>query len=379
MWRAGSPRVALDFFQECAMTRRIVSSTMVILLLCTSSVFALQVSGASPLSNYQLRKDYEQYEKIRAEADVQKRADLFLEFLKDRPINRLLTDADYKDFVFSDYQSAIQAHQQNKDWAKAISLTEALLAALPSNEAIDDAEIPEGVEDFKKGLVELRQKLNNLLLTTYYTSENWPKAAEEAEKLYAAAPSIQSLQLLADIYLKMQNIDKYLEVAQKIIAESPIDQPLGFSTAYQVVKIHLQKNDIPAATELYTKIMDVYGDKLPENLTDAQWNPERAIAYTLMAQPAYTSKDYPKAIELFEKVLKADPSSGDAWYYIGMCKWQTEGQDSALEPFAKSVVLNKNTAARAQQYLEQIYKAKHSDSLDGIDEVLAKAKTDLGI
>jgi tetratricopeptide (TPR) repeat protein len=217
------------------------------------------------------------------------------------------------------------------------------------------------------------------ILNAYYLSGNWDKAAELQERLYAAAPSIQGLQLLADIYLRMENYDKYLENAKKIMAEFPITQPQGFDAAYTSLQIYRQKNDLPAVTDLYKKLMDVYGDKLPEGRTDAQWNPERAFAYTLFAQEPYANKDYPKALELFEKVVKVDPLNGDAYYYIGMCKWQTGGQDSAVEPFAKSVVLNKSLAARARQYLEQIYKAKNNDSLDGLDDILAKAKASLGI
>ena len=355
------------------MTRRFVSLTILILFLCGTNAFALQ-GGISPLSDYQYKRDYAQYEELQKETDAQKRADLLLGFLKEHPINRILF------YVVQDYQTAIAAQIEKKDWAKAISMAETMLATLPTDEAVTAAEIPVGVEEFmKQQLQPSRLAMQQIILQAYYSSENWSKAVETQEKLYAAAPSVQGLQLLADIYMRMQNIDKYMEIANKIMAENPIDQPLGFATAYQVVKIHIQKQDMAAATELYTKLMDVYGDKLPPNVTEAQWNPERALAYTLMAQPVYTNKDYPKAIELFEKVLKADPANGDAWYYIGMSKWQTEGQDSALEPFAKSVVLNKSTAARARQYLEQIYKAKNSDSLDGIDDVLAKAKSDLGI
>jgi len=36
-------------------------------------------------------------------------------------------------------------------------------------------------------------------------------------------------------------------------------------------------------------------------------------------------------------------------------------------------------AKKAQEYLEQLYKARHNDTLDGLDQVLAKAKSELGI
>jgi hypothetical protein len=62
-----------------------------------------------------------------------------------------------------------------------------------------------------------------------------------------------------------------------------------------------------------------------------------------------------------------------------MCKWQTKDPEGAIDSFAKCVVLNGQLAQRAKQYMEDLYKARHSNSLDGIDQVLAKAKSELGI
>jgi tetratricopeptide (TPR) repeat protein len=345
-----------------------------ILLFCGAISFAQE--RVSPLSDYQYtRRDLPRYEEIKKETDPQKLVGLLIEFMKDRPINRLLP------YILQDYQNVIAGHLGKQEWDRATTLIGDMQAVLPTDKAVEDEEIPVGVEEFMQQLRQARLVMQQLTLSTYYASGNWAKAAELQEQLHAAAPSLQGLQLLADIYEKMQNTDKYLETAQKIMAEVPISQPLGFSMAYQSAQVHLQKNNIPAATEMYKKLMDAYGDKLPEGLTDAQWNPQRAIAYTLLAQEPYTAKDYPKALELFERVVKADPSNGDAYYYIGLCKWQIEGQDGAIEPFARSVVLNKATAPRARQQLEQIYKAKNpeDESLGGLDEILAKAKASLGI
>jgi len=79
-------------------------------------------------------------------------------------------------------------------------------------------------------------------------------------------------------------------------------------------------------------------------------------------------------------VLQADPKNDVAYYYIAMSKWRSSDSAGAIEPFARCVVLNKPaTVQNAQKYLEQIYKGRNKDSLDGLDKVLAKAKADLGI
>ena len=360
------------------MTRRFVSLTIAILLLCGVSGFAQE--KISLLSDYYYKRDASRYEEMKKETDPQKLTGLLVEFLKERPINRLIP------YIASDYQNAIAGYLGKKEWDRAISLAEGLQTALPTEKAVDQAVadgditvVEKNVEEFKQQLRQARQTMQQAVLSAYYSSGNWAKAAEIQEQLYKAAPSIQGAQLLAEIYLQMQNYDKYLENAKKIMAEIPVTQPQGFNVAYQSVQVYLQKNDLPAATDIYKKLMDAYGNKPPEGVTDAQWNPERARAYTLLAQDPYTKKDYPKALEMFEKVVKADPKNGDAYYYIGLCKWQIDGQDSAVDPLAKSVVLNGASAARARQNLEQIHKANNNDSLDGLDEILAKAKSALGI
>jgi tetratricopeptide (TPR) repeat protein len=131
---------------------------------------------------------------------------------------------------------------------------------------------------------------------------------------------------------------------------------------------------------MLTKVMDVYGDKVPPNTQEAQWNATRAFAYGVLASGVYAKKDYAKAQELYEKVAKFDPKRDDAYYYIGMSKWQSKDPEGAIDAFAKCVVLNKPaTAPKAQKYLEDLYKARHNDTLDGLDQVLGKAKSDLGI
>jgi tetratricopeptide (TPR) repeat protein len=215
-------------------------------------------------------------------------------------------------------------------------------------------------------------------LAAYYGANNLPKAGETAEKLYAIAPDKSMIAILMDIYSKIPNYDKYLPYAEKVLAETPIDQG-GYSIALQMAQVYIQKQDVAAATAMFSKIMDIYGDKVPPNVPEAQWNATRAYAYGVIAQGVYAKKDYPKALELYQKVAQFDPKRDDAYYYIAMSKWQSKDPEGAMLPFAKCLVLNKTMAPKAKQFLEQIYKARNKDSLDGLDKILAQAKTELGI
>jgi tetratricopeptide (TPR) repeat protein len=344
-----------------------------IAILFLSGIYAFAVQGQiSPLSDYQYKRDFAQYETIKKEPDVQKRADLLLAFIKEHPISRILL------YATTDYMECVKPQIQQKDWAKAISMEEAIMALIPTEDSVKAANIPVGTEAFlKEQLTPTRKELLQSLTGLYYQSGNFPKAAENAEKAYALSQDKSMLQLLAVVYLKLQNFDKYLSYAQKVISEFPMDQ--SYSTAIQMAQVYIQKQDLNSAIDLLSKVMDVYGDKVPPGVQEAQWNATRAFAYGVIATGVYTKKDYPKAMELYDKVAKFDPKRDDAYYFIGMCKWQSKDQEGAIDSFAKAVVLNKTYAARAQQYLQDLYKAQHPDATGGLDQVLAKAKTELGI
>ena len=338
------------------------------------SVFAQE--KISPLSDYQYKKDFPQYDAIKKEPDAQKRADALLAFIKARQVSRTMR------YAAADYLACVKPLLDQKDWAKAIAMEETLLAALPTPDTVKAAGIPDGAvpgaADFiKDDLLPTQKTVLSSLAGLYIQSQNWPKAAEIAEKIYALAPDKTLLPQIADIYLKF-NVDKYLTYGQKILAEFSMEQSYG--TALQMAQVYIQKQDLAAAIDLLTKVMDVYGEKVPVNVPEQQWNATRAFAYGVIVSPVYQKKDYPKALELYEKVVKFDPKKDDVYYYIGMCKWQTKDQEGAIDAFAKAVVLNNKTLApRAKQYLEELYKAQHSGSLDGLDQILAKAKADLGI
>ena len=352
--------------------QKIAALAIAVLMLGGSASLFAQIS---PISDYQYKKDFPQYDAIKKEADAQKRADALLGFIKARPVSKILP------FAAADYLACVQPLLAQKDWTKAIAMEEALLAALPTPE-VAKAAIPEGVtpgfDDFmKEQLVPAQKSIYQALLTTYYQSQNLPKAAETAEKLYAISPDKGVLDLLASINLGMKNYDKYLEYAQKIMADTPMDQ--GYTVALQMAQVYIQKQNVAKATELLAKIMEVYGDKVPPNVPEAQWKATRAFAYGVIASGIYSAKDYAKAIELYGKVAANDPTREDAHYYIGMSRWQTKDPEGAIEAFSRCVVLNKTLAKKAQGYLEDLYKARHSGNLDGLDQVLAKAKADLGV
>ncbi len=154
----------------------------------------------------------------------------------------------------------------------------------------------------------------------------------------------------------------------------------AYQTAITMAQIYFQKQNAAKGMELLGKVIDAFPDKTPPGMKDDAWNAQRAFYWNQKAAEAYKQKDYTKAVELFEKVISFSPKGDDTpYYYIGMSKWNSKDPEGAIPYFAKAMVLNKSNAAKAKQYLEELYKARHNDSLDGLDQVVAKAKSDLGI
>jgi len=350
---------------------KFAGAMVIMTALCVS--FAGAQDKISPVSDYQYKKDYAQYETIKKETDPQKKADLLTAYMKERPISRMLT------YVVADYLECVKPHLLNKDWAKGIVMEEALLALLPTEKSVKDAAVPEpGAGEFLKNvLAPARKSLQTALMAAYFQNKNVPKAAEIGEAMYAASPDGEMAGTLAGIYFQMQNYDKYLHYGDKVLAAFPIDKSYG--VALQMAQVYLQKQDVNKAKEMYSKVLDAFGDKVPPGMQEPAWKATQAAAYGLTAASAYGQKDYPKTIELYEKVAKLDPKRDDAYYFIGMSKWNSKDPDGAIEAFAKAAVLGKTYAKRAQDYLDQLWKARHPDNPAGVEEVKNKAKAALGV
>jgi len=157
------------------MTRKLIGLTVAIFILSgIANILAQQ--KISPLSDYQYKKDFPQYDAIKKEADTQKRADALLAFIKAHPVSKILR------YAAADYLACIKPLLDQKDWAKAIAMEEALWAALPTADTVKAAGIPEeavpSAADFiKDDLLSTQKTVLSSLAGAYMQSQNWPKAA----------------------------------------------------------------------------------------------------------------------------------------------------------------------------------------------------------
>jgi tetratricopeptide (TPR) repeat protein len=303
-----------------------------------------------PDSDYMYRKDSAALDAIKArETDPQKRADALVAWVKDHPrATRAIA------YAAAFYDEIVRGVLKT-DLQRGLAMIQTFQTAAPSNTT-----------------------LTALQMSAYYQTKNWVRAAELGEKLYAATPSTGLANDLMGIYMQANNPEKYLFFAEKVLTDVGIEK--GYSVALQIANFHIQRKEMAKALPLLVQLMTAFGDKVPQGIQESNWNQTRAFAYGVMAGDTYSKKDFPKAIELYERVTRFAPKSEDAWYFIGMARWQTKDQKGAIEPLAKAYVIGgKVYSQKAKDNLEQLWKAEHNNSLDGLDAVIAKAKSDLGI
>ena len=359
-------------------TQRTICFITVILALLGTNAFALQEEKISTLSDYLYNKDLQKYKEIQAATDNQKKIDLATAFLKERPISRVLL------YVATEYMTAASKIAGNNS-NSLIKMGEALWNLVPTDQKInaEAKDIPVGLEEFKK---EQLQKTRILILEqiagAYYKTQNYAKAAEYVERIDAINPSAKTAQSLFDIYGKLGNEDKRISYGKKVLERASMKSPEGYGMALQLADIYLKKQDassVNAAIQLFTKVMDVYGNSVPPNVRASEWDKTRIFAYTLMAKDAYSKNDFAKAEKMFQTVLSFNDKLDEPYYYLGMCKWKEKDQPTAIVYFARCAVLNKDYAAKANKYLQDLYKATYPNDPDGLKDVIAKAKTALGI
>jgi tetratricopeptide (TPR) repeat protein len=351
---------------------RTTKAFLIILAICAGvSVWQVPVAGAMPPareeataapqaqkeeippdSDYMFRKYSAVIDDIKAkEQDPQRRADALLAWVKANPrATRAISYA-------AAFYGEVVSNTVKSDPQKALTMIQTFQAAAPNDKT-----------------------LTSLEMSAYYQSKNYAKAAEIGEKLYAEKPSTEMATTLYQLYAQANNPDKILAYGEKLMAEIPIDKSFGI--ALQLVNIYAQRKNTEKVLGLYTQLMHAYGDKVPAGVQESQWNAVRAGAYGMMAGDSYAKKDFPKAIDLYERVTRFAPKGEEActaWYYIGMAKWQGKDQKGAIEPFAKAFVLGKTLSPKAKDNMENLWKAEHNGALDGLDAVIAKAKSDLGI
>lgn len=304
--------------------------------------------GIPPESDYVYRQHYDQVQEILATPDVAAREQKLTAYM-----NKLHAQAKIRQYMESFFGQIVQDYEKAGQKDKANALNQKMLQWFPKSDAASAQQ-----------------------LKAAYDGKNWAKVIELGEPMRAKTPDDSAvLAMLAEAYRGTNNTAKVVEIAPKLI------QAIGAQKAiFYVVYLadHYRTNkDVANAGRYYDMALQAYPNNPPQGWQAAQWQGVKAAAHQLKATQAWTAQNFQGVIEAYSNLLKADPQNDAAYMFIGLSYWRLQQLDQAQDALAKAVVLNKSNSAKAREYLEQLYKPRNSDSLDGIDQVLAKAKSDL--
>ncbi len=205
--------------------------------------------------------------------------------------------------------------------------------------------------------------------------QDYARAIEIGEQLQATKPDQQTTVLLAQSYIATNNGPKAEEYSQKVLdAIGPKD---GFYFAYWLATYYTGQGNVSKAVPYYDMLLKAYPQGTPSGWQAAQWNTLKGNAYNTLARAAYDKENFAEAIQNYTESLSYAPKNDLTYLSMGLSYWKMQQLEPAMDAFAKAVVLGKDYAVKAREYLEQIYKPLNGDSLDGLDGVLAQASTAL--
>jgi len=278
-----------------------------------------------------------------------------------------------------------------------------------------------------------------MLIGAYARAQNWPKVIDTAERTAALPKADNRLKAFAYANAMVaaqqtNNFDKIVEYGDKVLAIEPNDLNAMVVLATTIPE-RLPQNDaakkaaLDKAGGLATKALDgvqkFFSQPKPANVPDAQWNQQKADLegqlHATLGLIALNRQEYPVAVTEFQSALKSTPKDGVSHYRLGLvfqaqaseaskalveainaenkakidraeqpvidelvAKRQgietdaREKRDKAIDELATAVAIGGVVMQPAREALERLYKVKNNDSLEGLDQLIAQKKTQLG-
>ena len=332
-------------------------------LLASASALAQQKQDAP---RPKTRAEFDAYTQLYNEKDMRRKAMLAGRFIADFPES---------DYLLGAYQLEIQAHDALGNHARVVSAGEKALQEFP-----------------------------------------------EAGK----APRIFMLQRMIRGYQQLNDPRKTIEAAARLLSVEPSHLPT-LLTLSMVLPRFLPEDETGRARQLdraleiarraQRRVEAIVSGPKPSTMTAAQWVRQKthlpARVHAALGLIHFNGKDYPSAIEEYEKSTALDRGEsvdfyrlGIAYYYQALAvsqelaewdqkenpdaaaKEEKEAQfaswrDKAITALAKVIVLKDDTPAQvvesARAQLEGLYKSRNNDSLDGLEAVIAEAARELGV
>jgi tetratricopeptide (TPR) repeat protein len=267
------------------------------------------------------------------------------------------------------------------------------------------------------------------VFNSYVGGNNLPKAMETADKLGTLVPNannnLKGFVFGSTMALAYQanNAAKTVEYGDKLLAIDPtnINALMFIPTAL----IGNLPQAAPAKEAALSKAQD-YSTKLlaqpkPMGVGDPDWNSIRAQAHFNVGFAQLSKNQLQEAITSFEESIKLNKKDDQAHYQLGiaysnqlpdlqkqvLAAYEKENaaksaradsiqidelaatrqaleedyrakRDLAIDSFARAVAIAGPVKDPARQQLDRLWKAKHDNSMDGLEAFIAAKKAELG-
>jgi tetratricopeptide (TPR) repeat protein len=269
------------------------------------------------------------YFKITQTQDTGQRAQLVEDFLKKYPESK---------YVPGLHQAATSLYQQLNKYEKMIEHGEKTLLSFPSNPAI-----------------------LSLLALAYTTGGEWEKAIDRASKAIALIDKLTVPANVDGARWKNER-DQYLAMNYASLGSSFVAKFEAERKAQKEAKATSQAQGASAAGEVPVP-------KKESEVSSKDQPPAEA--------PNAAAIHLAKALTYLSKAVDLNPRYEYAQFQLGVVLAFQNQAAKAMEAFAKTIALEGGFKSMARQNLESIYKVTHKDSLEGLDQMIAKAKEEL--
>ncbi len=287
--------------------------------------------------------EYNAYDTAAKEPDLQKRGSMLIAFIQKYPKSKLMS------YVDSAYKSLLFESSNNKKYEDLELLAEQWLKIHPNN------------FDTIARIAEAAEKLGHD-----------EKCVQCLLELYQMQPTGSMAYNIAQTYKKMKNRAKYIEWTEAVFKYTEFEA--DFMLRLDLVQLYMNSKDLSKASE-YARATLKSADSVKEPSADTQkqLRKVRHACYDIVGRNLIEQDKFAEAINAFQQALKME-KYGEGYYYIALCLRKQDKIDDAMLWYAKAEQQGGETASKAKENLEQVYKALHNGNLTGIDKIYRRAK-----
>jgi tetratricopeptide (TPR) repeat protein len=264
------------------------------------------------------------------------------------------------------------------------------------SQAKDPGERAKLIEEFLKKYPESKYAptLHQAATSLYQQLNNRDKMIEHGEKTLLSTPNnAVILSLLALAYTSGGEPDKAIDRASKAVSaiekltvpansdearwKAERDQYLAMNYA-SMGSSYLAKYEFERKAQQESKAA-VQAQGGSTGTTDGSSKKEVAakVKEPSGENPSSDSTNLTQAHQCLTKAVELNPQYDYAEFQLGVVYAYQNQSSKAMDLFAKTVVLEGSFKDMARRNLEAIYKLTHKNSLDGVEQLLSKAKEDL--